>query len=203
MKYITYLLLVFYSLCFAMPFSSAQSIDTLKAKQFFDEGEKLINEKKYEEAAKQYEQARQMFKATNDWNKWFDSQLGLAKIEILSKKYNEAIERVNAVLDTFNRKVVNSPKQGKAFNYLAYVYENKLDKTELAIEYYNKTINLLENNENFENDLAAAYNSLGETLIKLANHTKAEGYLNKALKIREKQQDCDQITKIYNSWMLF
>lgn len=84
-----------------------------------------------------------------------------------------------------------------ALNNIGYVYMNKVNY-QLAIEYYNKSIKVEEENGNIQG-LASAYNNIGLIYHNQGDIPKALEYYHKSLKIKEQFGDKKGMAYSYNN----
>ncbi|OFY84526.1 MAG: hypothetical protein A3F72_14060 [Bacteroidetes bacterium RIFCSPLOWO2_12_FULL_35_15] len=84
-----------------------------------------------------------------------------------------------------------------ALNNIGYVHMNKVNN-QLAIEYYNKSLKVEEENGNIQG-LASAYNNIGLIYHNLGDIPKALEYYHKSLKIKEQFGDKKGMAYSYNN----
>jgi signal transduction histidine kinase len=88
-------------------------------------------------------------------------------------------------------------------NVLASVYLDQ-SRTDEALQLFIQSANILEQPENkhLKHKLFGAYGNIGQTFLREKEYSKAEEYLNKAMKMQEFAENKSQLIQVYNKYFI-
>lgn len=161
--------------------------DTVLADQLLEEGKKLIEERKLNEALEKLNMSKEIYSQTlglhSDKLSFVLNQLGSAYIK--SGEFEKAMLYYDKTLEiTIENHGAKSKKTAVVLNNIGYVYSD-VKNYEKALEFFEKAleINLAISGEG-DLDVASNYNSIGGIYNKLGKYESAITSLEKSLQIK-------------------
>lgn len=148
---------------------------------------------KYDESAKNYTAALDIYQQLNNFKGLNDSYQGLGRIQDFMGNYDAAIELYKKAL-AYCLKTPDDADDGECYNVLGVTYDNKGDFSK-ALDYYFKAL-LIDLKHNNQASAANKYSNIGVIMQELELYQKAEEYYSRALSYWEKVNDPQGIATV-------
>ncbi|MCT4616507.1 MAG: tetratricopeptide repeat-containing sensor histidine kinase [Marinifilaceae bacterium] len=151
----------------------------------------------YEKAEKDICKSVKYFELKNQIFELALSRNCLALILTDKKEYQKAIELHKKALDTYSKDTVLTDLQYLTNNYIANIYSKK-DENEISLKYHYKNIDILKNHPD-SIKLAKSFHNIGTVYYNLKNYDKAEKYLIRSLKLKNKIKNLESRLNTLNN----
>lgn len=191
------LFLVFYSVN-----SNSQIVqDSQTAIQFFKTADSLLQQKNFKKSTENFEEARKIYKQTQDWEGLALSECKLSESYMNVFALDKALFHAESAMQICENKIPNnSILRAKALDGLGSYYMVGKSDFELAQEYFDEALTLrIKNLPKDHRDLVMSYFNLGSLSTKKANYVDALKFFDKALniKIKYKEEETIEVSEIY------
>jgi CHAT domain-containing protein/Tfp pilus assembly protein PilF len=160
--------------------------DTTTADRLFKFADSLMTASKHDSSLVYFERASKIYETTKLWKSHFKCQFRIAAIYGRQRKFDEAFEKINYVIDK-SKIMLGEENSALAYSYFlmgnTYMYNEKFDK---SLEYFQKALLLQISLLGTESsDVADTYSNIGNIYFYQSNYDKAIEYWLIALDIRK------------------
>lgn len=181
--------------------ASKSTIDSLEAKKLFEQGQRLLDEAKYDRSLSHLTQAADFYKQEKNWSKLTVCYNLLSTNQRILSRLDQSERLAGNVLQIINERSLDLPlQQVKAYNNLGLI-ETERSNFKEAITHFEEALKLTDRSPVPIHIKSMLLGNIGSANDDRGDYDKALIYYTKGielLNLRSSKEDRKQLAKLYN-----